>query len=119
MGNRLVENAVEMKKGLKKFLKWLYGLLDNNDNIVLVAHNCFKFDAVILQKNLKKFGLQELPENISFADTMDLMNCLKDQGLLSGRSIALQTLLKIFGTESFNQHDAWSDTVNLIKVARI
>ena len=34
--NRLVEKAVPMKKGLKMFLRWLYGLLDNNDNIVLV-----------------------------------------------------------------------------------
>ena len=85
-----------------------------------VAHNCFRFDAIVLQKNLKMFGLPELPENILFADTMDLMRDLKQMGIIKG-SISLKALVKEFSIKhnEKNQHDAWEDTKSLIKVAHI
>ena len=83
-----------------------------------VAHNCFPFDAIVLQKNLKMFGLPELPKKILFADTMDLMRDLKRMGKIKGK-ISLKALLKEFSIRhnEENQHDAWADTKNLIKVA--
>lgn len=64
------------------------------------------------------FGLPELPEDILFADTMDLMRDLKQMGNIKG-SISLKALLNEFNEKhnEENQHDAWEDTKNLIKVA--
>ena len=49
---------------------------------------------------------------------MDLMRDLKQMGNIKG-SLSLQALLKEFSIKhnEENQHDAWEDTKNLIKVA--
>ena len=66
------------------------------------------------------FGLPELPNEIVFADTMDLMRVLKRKGIIKGR-ISLKALLNEFSIKhnEENQHEAWADTINLIKIAQM
>ena len=65
------------------------------------------------------FGLPELPNEIVFADTLDLSRVLKRKGIIKG-GISLKALLNEFSIKhnEKNQHDAWADTQNLIKVAQ-
>ena len=87
-----------------------------------VAHNCFTFDAKVLQKNLLTFAnfkLSNLPKEVIFADTMDIMKILKKCGLYKEKSITLENCIKNLSIDSKNiRHDALNDTNDLIKVAQ-
>lgn len=118
---KIVETAVPIEDGLQNFVDWLTQLIENNDHgkIALVAHNCFTFDARVLQKNLENFELPNLPKEVIFADTMDIMKILKQQGLYKEKSITLENCIKNLSIVSENiRHDALHDTNDLIKVAQ-
>ena len=84
-----------------------------------VAHNCFKFDAKVLQKNLLAYVSFKLPKEVIFADTMDIMKILKKCGLYKEKSITLENCIKNLSIDSKNiRHDALNDTNDLIKVAQ-
>ena len=83
-----------------------------------MAHNGFKFDAKILQKNLANFNLPTVPTEVEFADTMDIMKMLQKRGFYKEKSITLENCIKYMNIESKNiRHDALNDTEDLIKVA--
>ena len=84
-----------------------------------VAHNCFTFDAKVLQKNLENFELPNLPKEVIFADTMDIMKILKKRGLYKEKSITLENCIKNLQIDSENiRHDAFYDTKDLMNVAK-
>ena len=67
---KIVETALSLRHGLQDFLTFIETVKDDeagDTRIVLAAHNCFKFDAKVLLKNLRMFGLQ-LPIKILFED---------------------------------------------------
>ena len=84
-----------------------------------VAHNCFTFDAKVLQKNLEYFELPNLPKEVIFADTMDIMKILKKRELYKEKSITLENCIKNLQIDSENiRHDALNDTKDLVNVAK-
>ena len=84
-----------------------------------VAHNCFTFDAKVLQKNLENFALPTLPKEVILADTMDIMKILKKRGLYKEKSITLENCIKNLQIDSKNiRHDAFYDTKDLMNVAK-
>ena len=66
-----------------------------------VAHNCFDFDAVVLIKNLRSVGL-ELPSNVVFADSMDIMKQVKKKSKGSLLTITLDASVRYFFQEVCN-----------------
>lgn len=113
---QLVQEAVPIKDGLQEFSDWLSGFLETHE-IVLVAHNAFRFDAKVLQRNFKEYGIPTLSFPTIFADSMNLFRLLQKRGLYTGK-LGLSDLLIAFGieTDEESHHDAWNDTVNLILV---
>jgi len=61
-------NGMEMKKGLESFIEWL----DNNydEPVLLVAHNCFKFDAKVLLLNMSKYDVGWSRNIWGFSDSL-------------------------------------------------
>jgi len=108
--------ALESKKGLRKFLKWIKSL--NKDKIVLVAHNCILYDAILLKNNLKRCKLS-LPSNIVFADTRNMIKEFRKypNGVKKLKDEKLETCLRHFLNEK-QSHEATSDTIGLMKIAR-
>ena len=120
----VVETALSLRNGLQDFLTFIETIKDDEYDegrdvkIVLTAHNCFSFDAKVLLKNLRMFGLQ-LPDAVVFGDTCEMMEILVKKGLIPhGRSnYTLDKCLKRYFNEGQGDHDAESDTKNLIRVA--
>jgi len=120
-----VQQATDMKMGLELFLEYLEHF-DNREELILVSHNNFKFDSKILLKNLGAYYLR-LPQNVFFADTIDLMKILRQNGYrgrngqefgrFAGALSLKNCLLHICGENLENAHDAMSDTVALKKIA--
>ena len=118
---KIVETALSLRHGLQDFLTFIETVRDDeagDTRIVLAAHNCFKFDAKVLLKNLRMFGLQ-LPDAVVFGDTCEMMKILVEEGLIPNirNNYTLDKLLKHYFNEGQGDHDAESDTRNLIRVA--
>jgi len=119
-----VEQATDMKMGLELFLNYLEHF-DNHQELILVSHNNFKFDSKILLKNLGAYHLR-LPQRVSFADTIDFMKFLRQNGhrgrngqefgRFAGALSLKNCLLHMFGENLENAHDAMSDTIALRKI---
>ena len=63
--------------------------------------------------------MPNLPKEVIFADTMDIMKILKKRGLYKEKSITLENCIKNLSIVSENiRHDALHDTNDLIKVAQ-
>ena len=119
--DKIVETALSLGHGLQDFLTFIETVKDDegrDTKIVLTAHNCFKFDAIVLLKNLRMVGLQ-LPDALVFGDTCEMMKILVKEGLLPNtrNNYTLDKLLKHYFNEGQGDHDAESDTRNLIRVA--
>ena len=116
-----VETALLLRNGLQDFLTFIETIKEDegrDTKIVLTAHNCFSFDAKVLLKNLEMFKLQ-LPDAVVFGDTCEMMEILVKKGLIPrGKSnYSLDRCLKRYFNEGQGDHDAESDTKNLIRVA--
>ena len=97
LGNRLVNgdyepinDAVSPQEGLQGFVNCLESVYhDSSDfvsipghhGVVLVAHNARNFDSIVLKKNLWRRGI-EIPFDLSFADSMDIMRKIQQKGEL-------------------------------------
>jgi len=111
-----VEDAYPIADGLEEFYNDIRDYAyDCNDDIILVAHNNFKFDAIVLQKNLQKHGFR-LPRNVKFADSMDVMRDLQGRGY-GPRRISLDACLQFFYNEHQGFHEAMSDAINCMRIA--
>ena len=118
---KTVETALSLMQGLQDFLTFIETVKDDegrDTRIVLTAHNCFNFDAIVLLKNLRMFELQ-LPDEVVFGDTCEMMEILVEECLIPrGRNnYTLDKCLKRYFNEGQGDHDAESDTKNLIRVA--
>ena len=71
-GERLTDVA-SATEGLNDFLEFLEDLRENDDEeIVLCAHNCRRFDSKTLSHNLGIRGLS-LPANVKFSDSLSIL----------------------------------------------
>ena len=59
-------------EGLTAFMKWIDDIKNEEQEIILVAHNNKFFHSDILAHNLKKFGVS-LPDYVHFSDSIHLM----------------------------------------------
>ena len=118
---KIVETALSLRHGLQDFLTFIETVKDDegrDTKIVLTAHNCFSYDAKVLLKNLRMFGLQ-LPDAVVFGDTCELMKILVKEKIIPDirNNYTLDKCLKRYFNEGQGDHDAESDTENLIRVA--
>merc|ERR1711862_499699 len=123
----IVRTALHPNLALRDFLEFIEAIKDEegeDTTIVLTAHNSFNFDAVVLKKNLRDFGLPPLPKGVLFSDTCDrnVMKMAVERKIIPDRNTvrknyALDTLLNHFFGDKQGNHDAVDDTVNLIRVA--
>ena len=116
---KIVKTALSLRNGLQDFIDFLETITDDkgkDTKIVLTAHNCFNFDAIVLLKNLKMFGLQ-LPNQVVFGDTVDLMKISMKKGFIPRGRFSLDACLSHYFNEGQGAHEAESDTDNLIRVA--
>ena len=71
-GERLTD-VTSATEGLNDFLEFLEDLRENDDEeIVLCAHNCKRFDSKTLSHNLGIRGLS-LPANVKFSDSLSIL----------------------------------------------
>ena len=80
-GDGLTLRGTEVKAGqpkevLEDFMDWLDR---QSPEPVLVAHNNYAFDAVVLKNNLKRFGVQRQIRNSQNKDSWVWMTELRDQ----------------------------------------
>ena len=68
--------AGQPKEVLEDFMDWLDR---QSPEPVLVAHNNYAFDAVVLKNNLKRFGVQRQIRNSQNKDSWVWMTELRDQ----------------------------------------
>jgi len=109
-----VESAETMASGLRRFIAWLTDVCEpeKNDKIVLIAHSCHNFDAVILLKNLREVGL-EFPSNVVFVDTMTIMRKIP----IGAKWPSFDSSLNFFFGRRERDHNAESNTHNLVQLA--
>lgn len=106
---KMVE-ALEPREALQKWLHWIRPIAP----VVLVAHNCYNFDARRLVNNYKKYGLlEELGQLVAgFIDTLPMFKELYPK-MSSYRQEELVTkVLK----ESYEAHDSLADVQSLQKL---
>jgi len=65
--NGVEVDADDMRSGLQLFVNWLYSFFD--EPVLLVAHNCFNFDAKILLRNLDAYRINYDSVIGGFADS--------------------------------------------------
>jgi len=88
--------AGQPKEVLEDFMDWLDR---QSPEPVLVAHNNYAFDAVVLKNNLKRFGVQRQIRNSQNKDSWVWMTELRDQKKfpeLDFQTCKLEQCLKIF-----------------------
>ena len=110
IGNKLFKNGRRLctfpvKEALQKFKDFIESF---DKNVVLVAHNCFGFDAKIISKHFNNYALT-LPRNLTkFADPLPaLKKLLKTEKIENFR---LTTLCRFFDIELFEAHNSKFDT---------
>ena len=81
---RRLPNLLSLKDALIEFLNWLATLRNRK---ILVAHNARHFDAIILVQSLDKCNIR-IPLSMEFADSIDLILLLKDQGLCKFKALS-------------------------------
>ena len=108
--------TVDGKTGLQKFITFLGTISDP----VLVAHNCKKFDAVIMARQLKKYNLfAEFKDVCSkFSDTVPFMLHRRPGRRGPTNPYALQSLARGLLGITYDAHNAIDDCETLEKLVK-
>jgi len=103
-------NGMEMKKGLESFIEWL----DNNydEPVLLVAHNCFKFDAKVLLLNMSKYDVGWSRNIWGFSDSLILSRELYNP------PCTLKAMLEKVGVVKDQTHNALDDAQDVRTMVR-
>ena len=112
-----VRNATSPRSGLTELLNWIkYNPSNANKDVVLVSHNAHRFDAPILINNiLNNYAKQgsDLCQIITgFGDT------LKSFRRYYEGPYGLNDLMRSFGLQRRQTHDALQDALDLKEVVR-
>ncbi|XP_043266643.1 uncharacterized protein [Venturia canescens] len=75
MLNNVPVKAVSKEMAFEKFICYLQNI-SMGCGVILIAHNCFRFDAPILLKNVERIGLLEALQSVvvGFADTLPILH---------------------------------------------
>lgn len=110
-----VEHQPKFKDVATKFFEWLTKWKERGQKIILVAHNNFGYDAVIIKRQCKQLEVA-IPSFVAFGDSLLVFRwCFP----FPQRRFALQQLANIWlppGTETIQDHRALSDVKLLILV---
>ena len=99
------KGARTTKEVLGEFIDWI-----GSDETYLIAHNCFGYDQLLLESELKRVGLQ-LPSSVLFVDSYILF---KNTGRFD--RLSLKFIHKsMFGREFEGEHSALGDVKALWK----
>lgn len=117
--NKMLENKQSSRDVLIAFLAWLEQWQECSVGgcVLLVAYNCFKFDKVILDKELKRSGLKYTKGEIRYADALDGLDEFRALGL--SRYMSMQQacrILKVLEQTETQKHTALEDVKLLLKV---
>ena len=98
-------NAVDYKTGWTIFNQWIYSKVPVNANIVMIAHNNFKSDKIMLEVESRRHSIH-MPHSWYFFDS--LLYCRK--AIPKQKSYTLKDLyFNMFGKEIPNNHSALPD----------
>eukprot|EP00736_Rhodelphis_marinus_P001394 Rmarinus@m.9369 len=104
----------KLREGLGMFLDFLEDCRDQDETLILLAHNCKSFDSRLLTYNLMESGLS-LPPRLFFADTLEMARRMV---FPEPPNYKLQTLARVYGITSEQVHRAQADTFMLVDVFR-
>lgn len=102
-------NAVDFNTAWNKLIHWMQTLTMPNSNIILVAHNAFKADKLMLEIDTKRHGIT-MPYNWYFFDS--LIFCRRMIPKLQSYTLG-DIHLTLFQKEIPNVHQALPDAVAL------
>lgn len=106
--------AFTPEQGLQEFLRFLLLVSGGMGQVVLVAHNCARFDSVVLVENFRRVGLSGRGIIAGFLDTLELARKAVMPPHHPHRNFKLTTLMRTFlGQEQGHKHDALQDAVDL------
>jgi len=93
-------------QALSEFATWLKRV-SGRQGVLLVAHNCFKFDAKYLMREVDLAGLQDRYASVvaGFADSLPMFKCLNP---VLG-SYKQESLVRFFLKKSYEAHNANAD----------
>jgi len=112
---REVENVVTPREGLIDFFNWVH---DPRKNVILIAHNCFRFDAPNLINNARRHRVQDLDGLCQIISEFgDSLTSFRDR-YPRDRSHSMQTLMDKFqmGEQS---HDGLQDAQDLFELVKL
>ena len=100
------KNAKGGKEVLSEFIKWI----GDSKQTYLIAHNCFGYDQLLLESELKRYDLK-LPDSVLFIDTLIMF---RNTGRFD--RLSLKFIHKsMFGREFSGEHSAIGDVKALWK----
>ena len=105
-------NAVNFLTGWHKLLQWMNGFIPNNSNVLLVAHNAFKADKIMMEIDCKRHGVI-MPYNWYFFDSLIYTRRM----IPKQQSYTLGDLHRtLFNEDIDNAHSALPDAIALRNV---
>ncbi|KAK0081074.1 hypothetical protein PV326_007860, partial [Microctonus aethiopoides] len=117
-----VVEAVSAKEALTSFLEYLK-VASKNRNVILSAHNCYRFDAIILLNNLCKHQLlDDFQKTVKmFSDTLVVFRKCLPNRRKEKKSYSLTALTEEFiGEDALKTaHNAMTDVYNLLAIVNI
>jgi len=103
-------DSTDMRRGLINFVHWLQHEYD--EPVLLVAHNCFRFDAKVLLLNFQHYNVKYERAICGFADSMRA-----SQDLYDG-PYSLQDLLERVNMDIIQSHNALEDAKGVRTLVR-
>lgn len=109
ISNGDVEGKMDFSDGFKRFVEYV----NRFETPILIAHNAFRFDKVLLEKECREAGLDKEFNNLVFFDTLPFFRC----NFSKLTSFKLGALYKHFTSlELEGAHDALVDVKGLREV---
>lgn len=104
-----------LRCAVKSWIEWIKRTRRTSKPTILVAHNCFRADAIVLMHELNRCGSSALMGNVVFMDS--LLHVRHALGNNPPPSFALHALCSALGvTEPLAPHRAITDSVALSQV---
>ena len=99
------------EEGLDAFIKWLGSL---GGDVILVAHKCLDFDAKVLLRNLKEFGIKYSDTILGFSGSLLASRQLYNQAI----SLWLSAILYEVRLPVRESHDAMEDAEDCRRICQ-
>lgn len=113
-----VKDAVTQKEGLEKFASFLDSVDEDGEGVALMAHNCHKFDAVVLCNNLVRQDVDLGDTVVDFVDSLVLARKSFPKSQVGNHQLAtlVRTLLRRSPQNNEGKHDALGDAEDMREI---